>query len=191
MLTFDEQYDRVTVQRSETTIYSVIPGLCWGSVFPPNGQSRQQVSLWTGPLKGYVYRTNHANGAVEEKLWVNQRPIGIGFVRIDPFVKTEYTSVADANGNPVLTAIKDYDYDQNGNVLEIREYDWAPFNSIPRTAVGPFSETLPYPRPTGLPASGLVLKRKTINTYYNPTPNTLNAEQNHSNHHSNPAAPLA
>ncbi|HEX2268820.1 MAG TPA: hypothetical protein VHH35_04775 [Pyrinomonadaceae bacterium] len=190
VLTYNEEYDGETEERSETTSYSVTPGFCCSSVFTPDGKNRQLVSLWTGPLKGYVYRTNHSSGAVEEKLWVNLRPMGgTTSVRIEPFVKTEYTSVADANGDPVLTAIKDYDYDQNGNVLEIREYDWVPFNSIPRTTLGPLSTTLPYPRPTGLPASGLVLKRKTINTYYNPTPNTLNPEQNHSNHHSNPAAP--
>jgi RHS repeat-associated protein len=189
VLTYDAEHDGETEEISETTSYSVLPGFCCSGVASPDGQNRQLVSLWTGPLKGYVYRTNHASGAVEEKLWVNRRPLSIGFVKIDAFVKTEYTSVADANGNPVLTAITDYDYDQNGNILEVREYDWVPYSSIPRTSTGPFSETLPFPMPTGIPASGLVLKRKTINTYYNPTPNTLNPEQNHSNHHSNPAAP--
>lgn len=190
VLTYDEQHDGGTVQRSETTSYSVTPGFCCSSVHTPDGQSRQQVSLWTGPLKGYVYRTKHANGAIEEKRWINLRPMGGSTsAKIEPFVKTEYTSVADANGNPVLTAIKDYDYDQNGNILEVREYDWVSFSSIPRTTVGPFSETLPFPMPTGIPASGLVLKRKTSNTYYNPTPNTLTSGPNHANHHSNPSAP--
>ena len=182
VLTYDRQYDGTTETVSETTGYG-------GAVCTDDGRCWSQASLPSGTLKGYPYRVIHTGGLIDEKLWVDLRPTGgIGSFKIEPFVKTEYRSVPDKNGNPVFTAIKDYEYDQNGNLLEVKEYDWVPYSSIPRTTLGPFSETLIFPKPTGLP-SGLNLKRRTINTYYNPTPNALSPGQNHFNHHSNPTAP--
>lgn len=190
VLTYDIEYDGGTQEVTESTSYGIAPGSCCGSVQSPDGATRQEVSLWTGQLKGHAYRTNHTGGSVEERIWINLRPMGGTFYqKIEPFVKTEFTTLPDADGDPSLTAIRDFEYDQNGNVLEIKEYDWVAYSSVPRTTVGPFSETLPFPRPTGLPSTGLTLKRRTINTYYYATPNTLDSEQNHSNHYGNPSAP--
>jgi RHS repeat-associated protein len=75
-------------------------------------------------------------------------------------VKTEFVSVKDAAGNLVRTAIKDYNYDKNGNVTQVAEYDWVAYSSIPRDATG---------KPAGIPG-GLTPKRVTANTYARATP---------------------
>ena len=191
VLTYLSQYDGVTEQITETTSYGAGSGV--GGICTPDGRCQTQYSAIGGDLNGYAYRTTQTGGSMVEKIWINKRPMG-GSVsqKIEPFVKTEFTTVADANGNPALTAIKDYEYDQNGNVLEIREYDWVAHSSVPRSSTGAVNEILPVPRPTGLPDSTVLegkLKRKTVNTYYYPTPNTLSSVPNSANHHSNPNSP--
>ncbi|MGB7201021.1 MAG: RHS repeat-associated core domain-containing protein [Pyrinomonadaceae bacterium] len=188
VLTYDLEYDATTQEVTETTTYGAGNGV--GGACSPDGRCQSQVSAVGGDLAGYAYRISQTGGSVTEKIWVNKRPMGGSvYAQIEPFVKTEFNSVPDPNGNPTLTATKDFDYDQNGNVLEIREYDWVPYSSVPRSSTGEVTEYLPLPRATGLPA-GLTLKRRTINTYYYPTPNTLDPGLNNSpNHYSNPASP--
>jgi RHS repeat-associated protein len=185
VLNYEAGYDDEVEFVSEVTAYDVNQGVAVSCL--PDGSCQTQISAIGGDLNGYAYRTTQTGGAMVEKIWVNKRNLGGAgvFQAIDPLVKTEFTSVSDSSGNPVLTAIKDFEYDQNGNVLEIREYDWVPFSSIPRASTSAVNETLLVPRPTGLPA-GLTLKRRTINEYYNPTPNALSTEPNAANHHSNP-----
>jgi RHS repeat-associated protein len=188
VLTYERQYDGSTEQVTETTGYGAGPGI--GGMCNPDGGCKSEVAAIGGDLNGYAYRISQTDGFMVEKIWVNKRYMGGSvYAKIEPFVKTEFTTVADASGNPTLTATKDFDYDQNGNILEIREYDWVSYSSIPRSSTGEVNEYLPVPRPTGLP-SGLVLKRKTVNTYYNPTPNTTDPLPNSTNHYSNPNSPL-
>lgn len=94
-----------------------------------------------------------------ERLWQPNTPFGSS-IPINPYIKTEFTSIKDASGTYVKTAIKDYNYDKNGNVTRVVEYDWVPYSSIPRDGIG---------YPTGIPG-GLTPKRVVVNTYYNPTP---------------------
>lgn len=144
-LTYQRQYDGGTEQVTETTGYGAGSGI--GGVYTPDGRSRTEVSAIGGDLNGYAYRITQTGGAMVEKIWVNKRPMGGSFyAKIDPFVKTEFTSVPDANGNPALTATRDFDYDQNGNVLEVREYEWVPYSSVPRSSTGAVNEFLPVPR---------------------------------------------
>ncbi len=187
VLVYHTQYDGGTQPVIETTGYGTSVGV--GGSCSPDGRCQSQVSAVGGDLAGYAYRISQTGGSVTEKIWMNKRPMGGSvYALIEPFVKTEFTSVPDANGNPTLTATKDLDYDQNGNILEIREYDWVAYSSVPRSSTGQVTEYLPLPRATGLPA-GLTLKRRTINTYYYPTPNTLDPGLNSPNHYSNPASP--
>jgi RHS repeat-associated protein len=106
--------------------------------------------------RGLVFKSVRADGTMVERIW-RTSPANTDS---NPYVKTEFTSVKDAAGNYVKTAIKDFNYDQNGNVLETREYDWVTYASVPRDGSG---------KPTGVPG-GATLKRVTRNTYYNPTP---------------------
>jgi RHS repeat-associated protein len=113
---------------------------------------------------GQVYKTVKSDGTVVEKVWKRAH------LGINPYVKTELISIPDAAGNLVKTAIKDYDYDQNGNVRAVREYNWIDYSSIPR-ASGSVSLTYDgsdmISNISNLNAS---LKRVTTNTYYNATP---------------------
>lgn len=181
-LTHVERYDGMSRERTESTVYST-NGVGVATVTTPDGRISTEVSPFAGRLKGYVYRSISAGGAINEKIWAenfDQRTHATGGPT-NPYVKTEFNTVADRNGNPSLTAIKDYDYDQNGNVLEIREYDWISYSSIPRNGTGLYSG------PTGLP-TGLTLKRRTRNTYYNPTPAAGDVTLS-PNHYANPSAP--
>jgi hypothetical protein len=186
-LTYSTEYDGQTQEVTETTSYGAGPGA--GGTCSPDGQCISEISAIGGDLNGYAYRIAKTGGFVTEKIWVNRRSTGTGGTyRIDPIVKTEFTSVPNPSGTPSLTATKGFEYDQNGNVLEIREYDWVDYSSVPRSTTGAVDEYLPVARPTGTP-SNLTLKRKTVNTYYNPTPNTLDAGQEHANWSGSPGAP--
>lgn len=186
-LNYTTKYDGQEQQVSETTSYESGGGA--GRVCPPNGNCQNHVSAVGGDLNGYAYRIEETGGSVVEKIWIARRQMANGtFLKVEPFVKTEFSSIPDAAGNPVLTATKDFEYDQNGNILEVKEYDWVPYDSIPRSSIGAVNEFLIVPRPTGLP-SGLVLKRRTINTYYYATPNKLDPVGNSANHYANPSAP--
>jgi RHS repeat-associated protein len=81
---------------------------------------------------------------------------------INPFVKKSFISIKDANSAPVKTAIKEYKCDKNGNITEVREYDWVSYGSVPRDGQG---------RPTDVPA-GAPLKRVITSTFYNSTPDS-------------------
>lgn len=177
-LTYSVRYDGTTREVVESTRYS-IEGFGSGSVTTPDGGVQTEVAAAQGNLSGYPFRITDPSGTITEKIWLmNYAPrVFAGGAATNPYVKTEFRTVPDANGSPSLTAIKDFDYDKNGNVLEIREYDWVPYSSIPRNG-GP-----------ALPTTGLVLKRRTTNTYYNPTPIASDFTSDNPNHYANPSSP--
>jgi len=96
-----------------------------------------------------------------ERVYNNNTPHGIQFPpSTNIYAKYEFTSLRDAGGTLTKTAIKEYNYDKNGNVTQVKEYDWVSYSSVPRDGNN---------RPTGLPA-GATPTRVTVNTYYSPTP---------------------
>lgn len=182
-LTYLLQYGGTSESQTDTTVYA-INGSGIGVVTTPDGAMQTEVGPWTGSLKGYAYRILKSGGSAVEKLWTtNDAPrVSGGGSATNPYVKTEFTTVADANGNPALTAIKDFDYDKNGNLLEVRDYDWVPYGSVPRNG-----GTI-YTGPSGLPPN-LILKRRTVNAYYNPTPIATDFITDSQNHYANPSSP--
>src|SRR5262249_55056000 len=108
--------------------------------------------------RGLVYKSERPDGTVIERIWERNAPKGA--IDVNPYVKTEFTSVRNASGTLVKTAIKDFNYDKNGNVTQVAEYDWVDYGSVPRDGSG---------NPTGIP-SGLSPSRITVSAYYNPTP---------------------
>ena len=93
-----------------------------------------------------------------ERIWKVNSPPGLDSIsarRANPYVKTEFTTLA---GSSSKTAIKDYTYDKNGNLLQVDEYDWV--GTVPRDGAG---------RPTGIP-SGASVKRVSVHTYQVATP---------------------
>jgi hypothetical protein len=164
------EYDGAAVQKTDTWHYSGYGGTA--TITSPDGSTVTEefndssMPTWSA---GLIYKTTQADGSVFERLWQQNIPHGMtpqpgyGFTTrtgVNTYVKTEFISIKDAAGNLIKTAIKDFTYDKNGNVMEVVEYDWVDYSSIPRDAGG---------KPEGIPG-GLTPKRVIVNTYYNPTP---------------------
>jgi hypothetical protein len=182
-LTYQRQYDGNSTPITETWNYDIATG----TIVMPDGGVVTQLGQPT-------FRSETADGTVNEKLWQANRPQGFpttysfdpatGINTYDPqransYVKTEFTSIRDANGSLSKTAIKDYSYDKNGNVTSVREYDWVDYGSVPRNASG---------LPTGIPASA-VLKRVTTNSFANSTPDASDTSSNDADSYWNSSSP--
>ncbi len=178
-LTYDAVYDGSTQQITDTWVYS-ISQLGSASITGPDGGVTQQYFVRTdtdSDLSGRVYKEVNPNGTIVERLWANNMvggcpAYGCGSMRrLNTYVKTEFTTIADSSGNPTLTAIKDFDYDKNGNVIKVTEYDWVPYSTLPRDSLGKVS---------GIPG-GAAPVRINENSYYNQTENASNTTANNPN----------
>jgi RHS repeat-associated protein len=189
-LTYLQQYDGSSTLITETWTYSpdVIGGN--GGIINPDGGA---VSQWNYGHRNY--RTQNPDGTTIEKIWAANRPQNFnptsaydeytGIDAYDPqginaFVKTEFTSIKDAGGNFTKTAIKDYNYDKNGNVTRVAEYDWVDYASVPRGGL--------FSLPTGIPANA-VLKRVTTNTMARWTPDASDSTSSVADSYFNSTAP--
>lgn len=111
---------------------------------------------------GLAYRTR-VPFRQTERHWINLVFSGAdvlgpgGVLSFNPVVDYEYTTLLDAANNPLKMSAKAFQYDYNGNVTQIREYDWFDPALVSRDAQGV---------PTGIPASATLL-RTTNHTYYN------------------------
>jgi RHS repeat-associated protein len=181
-LTYDLEYDGNSTETTETILYNISGVTSSGSVTNPDGSVTAQLGGAMGG--GYTQSSIQPDGTKTENIWAqNKAPKITGnqggwgqLTAANAYIKTQFTSVTDGNGNYTLTAIKDFDYDKNGNVLEVRDYDWVPYGDVPRNIY-----------PTAIPTSA-VLKCKTINTYYNPTPVATDWTTDSPNHYANPAS---
>lgn len=106
---------------------------------------------------------------MNERIWAQNPSVtctncGYAGLPNNPYVKTEYTTVKSASGSNTVTSIKDYTVDKNGNVTEVREYDYVPFGDVNRDVNN-------AGLPTAIPGTA-VLKRVTQTSYYNPATST-------------------
>jgi len=184
-LTYQQQYDGNSISATDTWNYDISIGV--STIVNPDG----------GIVKQFgepAYRTENADGSINEKIWQGNRPQNFGSTplydpasgidtydpqRANSYLKTEFTSFRDANGTLSKTAIKDYNYDKNGNVTAVREYEWVDYSSVPRNGGG---------LPTGIPGSA-VLKRVSTNNYANPTPDASDSSSNDADSYWNLSAP--
>ncbi len=186
-LTYQQQYDGSSTPVTETTNYTLAPGI--STIVTPAGGLVTQLNDGSRNT-----RTTNADGTLSEKIWQGNRPqnFAAGYAPdpatgIDPYdpqransyIKTEFTSVRDAGATLTKTAIKDYNYDKNGNVTTVREYDWVDYGAVTRNGEG---------LPTGIPASA-VLKRVTTNSYANATPDASDYNTNDADSYWNAASP--
>jgi RHS repeat-associated protein len=145
-----------------------------GSVTSPDGGTATQFFNDTSsglPESGLAYKTVKPDGGVSEQVWEKNLPHQHEQKAYNWYVRAEFNSIANASGVPVKTAVKDYDYDKNGNLLAVYEYDWINYSDIPRDTGNQrisLSRDSNTGRLTGIP--GLSLKRATRNTYYNQAP---------------------
>ena len=166
-LTYLQEYDGTSTSVTETWQYS-FSGVIGGSgsiIAPDGGISTESFDGLSTNLRardgwniGISLQSDYPDGSKVERYWRPNTPSGSR--DINPFVKTSFTSIKNAAGQYALTAIKDYNYDKNGNVTRVAEYDWVPYSSIARDANG---------RPTGAIPVTAQLKRITTNTHFNQT----------------------
>ena len=172
-VSYNDEYDGVSTPREDKWIYHADE--MNSSVYGPNGSITTQ-SFYNlnndENLGGHVYRETAANGTITEKLWRFNNPSGFNPGKpVNPYVKTEFVTIPDTAGHPSLTAIKDFDYDKNGNVTRVAEYDWVSYSSLPRDQYGYV---------TGVPG-GIAPKRVSQTDFYNPTPNATDTTTNSAN----------
>jgi RHS repeat-associated protein len=166
ILTYLRQYDGSSTTATETWSYSLMPST--GNPATVTGPDGGILREWIEPNRtapdysfGQVYKSEHPNGMKVERLWQDNRPSG-GAYYVNPCVKAEFTSIKNDAGAYSLTAIKTFNYDKNGNVTEVKQYDWVASGDVARDSFG---------RPTGVPAAA-VLKKTAVNDYYYPTPDS-------------------
>ena len=111
---------------------------------------------------GLTYRSRRPF-MMTEKHWISLvfsggENIGPGGVSpFNPVVDYEYTTLLDANNNALKMSARKFQYDYNGNVTQVTDYDWFDPALVSRDAQGV---------PIAVPASATVL-RTTSNTHYN------------------------
>ena len=88
-------------------------------------------------------------------------------VGVNPFVEKESTSIPNAAGTLVKTSTKEYRRDKNGNVTQIKEYDW-PYGTAPTSAQ---------------------LKKVTTTTYHAATPDYTDTTTDDTDTYARPGAP--
>jgi RHS repeat-associated protein len=166
-LTYLSEYDGISTPMEEVWAYEVTSTT--GAVTTPVGGTTTDYFKTTYDAvawdSGLAYKTVSPH-IVIERVWQQNNPHIPYGASANPYVKTEFTSLTDAGGNPLKTAIKDYTYDQNGNVTRVEEYDWVAYSLVPHDATGRVTELTPTLKQN----IQQYLKRVTVNEYYNPTP---------------------
>ena len=181
-LTYNQEYDGTSAPVTETWTYGVTPTT--GSVTGPDGGVTSEIHGSTSASiveSGLTYSTQYPDGTLVEQLWLQNKTYGFTSTQmgINPVVKTRFTSIKDALGNFSKTAIRDFNYDKNGNVTRVAEYDWVSYSSVPRDING---------RPTGIPGDAIV-KRITTTAYWRPTPDASDGTSNWADSYWNSGSP--
>jgi RHS repeat-associated protein len=172
-LVYDEVYDGGSaIQKTDKTLFDV--SKYGGTVTSPNGSISSEGTFYDAGLSawnnGLAFVSSNPDGSRTERVWAFNNPLTVtgtptyysGYGSVNAYVKTEFTTLPSADGtisSTSQTAIKDFKYDKNGNVLEVKEYDWVAYCSV-RTGSSCTGSATVIP-------TGAVLKRKTVNTYYN------------------------
>ncbi|MEO7508532.1 MAG: hypothetical protein ABIZ95_14920, partial [Pyrinomonadaceae bacterium] len=173
-LTYLSEYDGSSSTVSEVWNYDYDFGdnssaqVGWSTVTGPDGGVTRQEFKVTGenpssPV-GEPFRTTNPDGTVIERIWNENLPAATfnhpQWQFVNPYVKTEFTTIKNYAGTAVLTAIKDMDYDKNGNVTKVKEYDFVAASTIPRDSFG---------LPNGIP-SGVYPSRVSATGFHAETP---------------------
>jgi RHS repeat-associated protein len=153
------------------------------TVIGPDGGITSQTHYDTAsglPNAGLVSFEQYANGETVERTWQNNQPSTTTAFMTNQYanfyIKREFRSIPNAAGTAMVwTAIKDYDYDKNGNVTRVAQYDWVPYDSVHANGAA------------FLPGN-LIPTRLTTTAYYNATLSAENYTTEQPNAYWNPAA---
>ncbi|MET0754010.1 MAG: RHS repeat-associated core domain-containing protein [Pyrinomonadaceae bacterium] len=177
-LHYDSEYDGTTTAVTDTWSYTFSVSANTVTVTAPDGgttvEDYSAGEVFTAPTlpntgSGEASKITGADGTVIERVYKSNLPTNIfqnntefNLRAANRYVKYEFVSPKDASGNYTKTAIKEYSRDKNGNVTEVKEYDFVPYSSIPRNSLN---------KPYALPSNASsYLKRITKSAYYNDTP---------------------
>ena len=174
-LTYQHEYDDASTQVTEAWTYAIDEPEGLSTITAPDGGITREHFLSSlggqGWNTGLVYKTEGPDGSIIERRWLPNIPYGYpsfaSNVATATYVKTEYSSIKDLNGN-YQTAIKDYSYDKNGNVIQVREYDWVPYTSVHDGSGNPQWNAI----------TSFTPKRVATNNYYSATPNATDTNTN-------------
>lgn len=183
-LIYQLQYDGGSNSTTETWLYQAFYPTGLATQSQTTGPDNGIVTEYFFPLDGthpgwadgLVYKTD-GPASVVERTWLANRPFGADR-DFNPYLKTEFTSIKDAGGTPVKTAIKDFNYDKNGNVTQTTEYDWS---AIRACREAPTESLQAYPVPpslSGWPLTPTTVRLLTLQTPQ-PTIRTLTATRHH------------
>jgi RHS repeat-associated protein len=182
-LTYSTSYEGTP--EAHTEIWDYVTTYQSGSISEDQPVIETQV---TGPDGGisreYPYKTStgayvpeetaktiNPDGTIVERLYQYNSPYPTfpTLEKANRFVKYEFTTLHDLS----KTAIKEYSYDGNGNVLTVKEYDWVDYAVVIRDSNNQPTGSFNSPAP--------MLLRKTVNTYH--------VSGSGSNNYSNPNSP--
>lgn len=178
-LTYQREYDGTSTPVTETWLYS-IDEFTGQVTAPDGGVSREHFGL-TGYIGKVAYKSERPDGTVIERRWANNVPKDTPNSEegdVNNYVPMEYTSIRNAAGALSETAIKTFKYDKNGNLTEVKEYDWVDYSTVHDTSGNPTWSV-----------TGATLKRTTLNTYNSPTPDATDKTTDDPDSYHKPTSP--
>lgn len=185
-LSYNTSYDGNTAPVTEKWLYSIsftgssVTGPDGGVTTTEFGQTDDYAPFTPYVESGLALKTVGPEGSKTENLWARNLPTPCTFESDcvsyygysqppkpdNTYIEASFTSLKDSGGNYTTTVIKEFTYDKNGNVTEVKEYDGVPHSSIPR-----HSQNYLNGHVSGMPSGvSSYLKRITRTEYYNPTP---------------------
>jgi len=177
-LTYNLEYDGASTAHTDTWSYQRggITNGKYGQITAPDGSVTKEyyrdiIAAANVYIKGEQFKTESPDGSVTEKIYATDSPgapsnsnVPNPMLTANRYVKYEIFSIPGNSGTLSKTTFREYIKDKNGNLTEVKEYDYVATSSItiPRDSNG---------YATGLP-SGISgsLKRITKTEYYNDTP---------------------
>jgi len=177
-VSYQAEYDGNSSPVTEHWVYDI--GRFGSTITGPDNSVTIQLHNHTAsglPDAGLVFFEQHPNGETIERTWqTNQPSVMTGMLsnqQANFYVKREFRSIPSAAGTMILTAIKEFIYDKNGNVTRVAEYDWIPYSTA---------------HAAGFSTSSLVPARVTNTSYKNPTVSAEDGNSEQSNAYWNLAA---
>ena len=141
--------------------YDISPNFSAVVTAPDGGTTRENWDEQTGVLEK-VERLEEVGDSLRVQE-VTERVWGFNIPAVDPststrtanpYVRTEYRTLATGSGRLSKTAVRTFAHDRNGNLTRADEHDWVDYGRVARR----------NGKPTGAAAGRL--KRRTLHTYY-------------------------